>query len=85
MDSFSGVNVDEALPEGIHGGEASTSQHVSPQQASPSPLLSYFDIHPTLMGAQGSSTAPQTEFVQRKLDSTGLLLQGQQRDKLTVS
>ena len=76
MDSFSGVNVDEALPDGIHGGEASASPHVSPQQASPSPLLSYFDIHPALMAPQDAAAAPQTEYVPRKLDGAGLL-QGQ--------
>ena len=48
-DSFSGVNVDEALPDVIHGGDPSQSPNASPDQinnVNSSPFLAYFDIRP---------------------------------------
>jgi len=44
MDSFSGVNVDEALPDIIHAGNTSPSPQASPEHMHASPLLTYFDI-----------------------------------------
>lgn len=99
MDSFSGVmNVDEALPDVIHGGDISTSQQcheVSPsyndphKNISPSPLYSYFDGAGGAQVPSGSENenVVQSEYVSRKMDgcNAGLLTNKKDRDVTTIS